>query len=190
MAKTTTRIFAFVIAVLFLITTIGFSGVVVWTIFKDNKEAKKIQSDQTAADNLARKKEACTFSGQIEGQAKSLPQAFIPAGPVKELKTTDLKVGDGDQVDVDDCLLVKYHGTLAKDGIYFDGNFDKPALLRFLFGAGNVIKGWDQGLVGMRVGGLRRLEIPAELAYGSQAAGSVPANADLIFVVELVKIQD
>jgi FKBP-type peptidyl-prolyl cis-trans isomerase len=84
---------------------------------------------------------------------------------------------------------MKYYGTLAADGTLFDENYTKPSGFAFTLGSGQVIKGWDQGLVGMKVGGERRLVIPAALGYGE--AGSppkIPANADLVFVVKLLRI--
>jgi len=85
---------------------------------------------------------------------------------------------------------MKYYGTLASDGTMFDENYTKPEGFAFRLGSGQVIKGWDQGLGGMKVGGERRLVIPAALGYGE--AGSppkIPANADLVFVVKLERIQ-
>jgi cbb3-type cytochrome oxidase subunit 3 len=71
----------------------------------------------------------------------------------------------------------------------FDENFTKDSGLKLKIGTGEVIKGWDQGIVGMKVGGTRRLVIPASLGYGAQAAGPIPANSDLVFVVKLESIK-
>ena len=71
---------------------------------------------------------------------------------------------------------MKYYGTLASDGTMFDENFTKKTLFQFQLGQGQVIPGWDQGLVGMKVGETRRLVIPSSLAYGPQAQGSIPAK--------------
>jgi FKBP-type peptidyl-prolyl cis-trans isomerase len=84
---------------------------------------------------------------------------------------------------------MKYYGTLASSGTVFDQNFDKPLALQFTLGKGDVIKGWDEGLVGIKTGGTRRIVIPADKGYGAQAAGSIPANSDLVFVVKLESIK-
>jgi len=86
--------------------------------------------------------------------------------------------------------VVKYYGTLAKDGKKFDENFTQPTAIQFTLGAGNVIPGWDEGLVGMKVGSVRRLAIPAAKAYGETSpSADIPANSDLVFVVKLLKIK-
>jgi len=84
---------------------------------------------------------------------------------------------------------MKYYGTLAADGTKFDENFTNATAFAFTLGQGQVIQGWDKGLVGMKAGGMRRLVIPAAQAYGDQAQGSIPANSDLVFVVKLLRIQ-
>ncbi|CAO1377657.1 unnamed protein product [Diamesa hyperborea] len=86
-----------------------------------------------------------------------------------------------------DLLHVKYVGTLT-DGTEFDSSTGKKPLT-FTLGSGQVIKGWDSGLLGMCVGEIRKLQIPAELGYGSQSVGKIPKNSELIFEVELVKIE-
>jgi FKBP-type peptidyl-prolyl cis-trans isomerase len=105
-----------------------------------------------------------------------------------QLKIVDTKVGDGTEAKAGDTLSVKYTGKLT-DGTIFDST-DKHGGQPFSFtlGAGQVIEGWDQGLVGMKVGGERELTIPSDLAYGDQATGSIPANSTLIFTVQLVSI--
>eukprot|EP00002_Diphylleia_rotans_P006363 TRINITY_DN15747_c0_g1_i1.p1 TRINITY_DN15747_c0_g1~~TRINITY_DN15747_c0_g1_i1.p1 ORF type:complete len:141 (-),score=35.22 TRINITY_DN15747_c0_g1_i1:116-538(-) len=88
-----------------------------------------------------------------------------------------------------DKLSMKYKGSLKSDGTVFDSNFDSDRPFVFTLGAGQVIKGWDQGLLGMCPGEKRKLRIPSNMAYGSRGAGGrIPPNADLIFEVELVDI--
>lgn len=112
-----------------------------------------------------------------------------------QLKITDLKVGTGAVARKGDVIAVLYRGTL-KNGKEFDGNIPAPGKsaekppYSFRLGDGRVIKGWDQGLVGMKVGGRRKLSIPAEMAYGAQANGDIPANSDLTFVVELLRVDN
>ncbi|PID30967.1 peptidylprolyl isomerase [Candidatus Saccharibacteria bacterium] len=117
------------------------------------------------------------------------PEVYKPEGDVTELQTTDLSEGVGEPVKAGDRLVMKYYGTLASDGTVFDENYTKETAFPFTLGSGQVIKGWDQGLVGMKPGGERRLVIPSELAYGETERGSIPANADLVFVVKLLRVQ-
>lgn len=117
------------------------------------------------------------------------PPAYTLPQPLSGLQSTDMSAGSGQAAKAGDCLVVKYYGTLAKDGTLFDENYTKTTAFAFTLGQGQVIQGWDQGLVGMKVGGERRLAIPAALAYGDQATGSIPANADLVFYVRLLSIQ-
>jgi FKBP-type peptidyl-prolyl cis-trans isomerase len=103
-------------------------------------------------------------------------------------KIVDLRAGTGAEAKPGDSVSVHYTGTLD-DGTKFDSSRDRKDPFTFPLGAGRVIKGWDVGVVGMKVGGQRRLEIPPEEGYGSRGAGAViPPNATLHFDVELLKI--
>ena len=104
------------------------------------------------------------------------------------LKYEDLKVGEGKEAKAGDRLSVHYTGWL-KDGTKFDSSKDRGRPFSFALGAGRVIKGWDEGVAGMKVGGKRKLVIPPELGYGTRGAGnSIPPDAQLTFEVELLKI--
>jgi FKBP-type peptidyl-prolyl cis-trans isomerase FkpA len=104
------------------------------------------------------------------------------------LKYEDLTEGTGDAAKKDDTVEVHYTGWL-KDGTKFDSSKDRDEPFKFKLGAGKVIKGWDEGVVGIKVGGKRKLIIPPELGYGKRGAGNViPPNAELTFEVELLKI--
>jgi FKBP-type peptidyl-prolyl cis-trans isomerase len=109
---------------------------------------------------------------------------------LKELGIADVKVGKGPLVETGDRVFVTYTGKLS-NGKVFDSN-DKPDANPFTFILGDarmgVIKGWDVGLRGMKVGGVRKLDIPAEMGYGRQAQGTIPPNSDLYFQVELLDI--
>lgn len=105
-----------------------------------------------------------------------------------ELKMEDSKVGTGDQAVTGKSVTVHYTGWLT-DGTKFDSSKDHGQPFTFQLGGGQVIKGWDQGVVGMKVGGVRKLTIPASLAYGARGAGGViPPNATLVFEVELLAV--
>ncbi|TSC69836.1 MAG: peptidylprolyl isomerase [Parcubacteria group bacterium Gr01-1014_49] len=114
----------------------------------------------------------------------------MPAAPVTELQVSDEIVGTGAAAAAGDSVTVNYIGALT-DGSVFDASANHGTTgFTFNLGAGQVIKGWDQGIVGMKEGGKRMLVIPASLAYGNQAVGDIiPANSTLIFEVELLKVQ-
>lgn len=99
----------------------------------------------------------------------------------------DYKQGTGTIARKGDTVQVHYRGTL-KDGTEFDSSYTKKRPLEFRVGVGRVIKGWDEGIAGMRVGGVRTMEIPAALGYGERGKGKIPANADLTFNVELMSV--
>jgi FKBP-type peptidyl-prolyl cis-trans isomerase FkpA len=104
------------------------------------------------------------------------------------LKYEDLVEGTGAAAKSGDNVSVHYTGWLT-DGTKFDSSLDRRSPFGFSLGAGRVIKGWDEGVAGMKVGGKRKLHIPADLAYGSRGAGGViPPNSELVFEVELLKI--
>ncbi len=104
------------------------------------------------------------------------------------LVVQDRIVGTGEEAQPGDVLTVHYVGIL-EDGTQFANSIESGTPHTFQLGANEVIAGWDQGLIGMKVGGRRILIIPSELAYGSQARGPIPANATLVFEVELIKVQ-
>jgi FKBP-type peptidyl-prolyl cis-trans isomerase len=105
-----------------------------------------------------------------------------------DLKIEDLTVGTGAEAKKGSTVHVHYVGTLL-DGTKFDSSRDRGEPFTFRLGAGMVIKGWDQGVAGMKVGGLRRLTIPSDLAYGDRGyPGVIPPRATLVFEVELVRV--
>ncbi len=126
------------------------------------------------------------------------PPAPAPAAApaeVKELVKKDLKLGEGRSAEKENAVLVHYTGWLydpkAPDmkGAKFDSSEGRSAPFGFMIGRGRVIKGWDEGVPGMKEGGKRMLIIPPAMAYGDKGAGGViPPNATLLFEVELVKI--
>lgn len=105
-----------------------------------------------------------------------------------DLKITDTKIGTGAEATAGKEISVHYVGTLA-DGTKFDSSRDRGAPFEFTLGAGQVIRGWDEGFAGMKVGGMRTLVIPPSMAYGSTDRGSIPANSTLTFEVELLGVE-
>jgi FKBP-type peptidyl-prolyl cis-trans isomerase FkpA len=105
------------------------------------------------------------------------------------LKYEDLQEGSGADAKTGDTVDVHYTGWLT-NGTKFDSSLDRNRPFSFQIGAGRVIKGWDEGVAGMKVGGKRKLMIPPELGYGARGAGGViPPNAELVFEVELLKVK-
>lgn len=105
-----------------------------------------------------------------------------------ELEIEDQIVGEGEEAKAGHTVEVHYTGWLV-DGSKFDSSLDRDQTFSFKLGAGQVIAGWDQGVAGMKVGGTRKLTIPAELGYGERGAGGViPPGATLIFKVELISV--
>ena len=105
------------------------------------------------------------------------------------LKYVDQKVGDGKEAKKGDTVVVHYTGWL-KNGKKFDSSLDRKEPFSFKLGAGQVIKGWDEGVAGMRVGGKRTLIIPPDLGYGKRGAGNViPPDSELTFEVELLDVK-
>ena len=105
------------------------------------------------------------------------------------LQYEDTIVGDGETAKAGDRVVVHYTGWL-EDGSKFDSSKDRNDPFQFHLGQGMVIRGWDEGVQGMQIGGTRKLTIPAELGYGARGAGGViPPNATLIFEVELLEIR-
>lgn len=101
-----------------------------------------------------------------------------------ELQITDLVIGTGREAVKGALLKMHYVGTL-EDGTKFDSSYDHGRLFQFVLGAKRVIQGMDQGMLGMKEGGKRRLFIPSHLAYGERAMGKIPPHSNLIFEIEL-----
>lgn len=129
--------------------------------------------------------QATTTAPQGAANAPSANSTTLPDG----LKIEDVKVGNGDVAAAGKMVTVHYTGTLT-NGQKFDSSLDRNQPFAFQLGAGQVIKGWDEGVAGMKVGGKRKLTIPPELGYGAAGAGGViPPNATLLFDVELLSVK-
>ena len=122
---------------------------------------------------------------QPTAAASGAKEVSMPSG----LKFVDLTVGDGAIAESGKSVSVHYTGWLT-DGTKFDSSVDRGQPFSFTLGAGQVIRGWDEGVAGMRIGGKRKLTIPSELGYGARGAGGViPPNATLVFDVELLGVK-
>ena len=119
------------------------------------------------------------------------PEIDFPEGPPPaELEVSDLTEGDGREAAAGDTAVVHYVGVAYSSGEEFDASWNRGESFEFSLGGGQVIAGWDQGVVGMKVGGRRRLVIPPHLGYGDRGAGSViPPGETLIFVVDLIDVR-
>jgi peptidylprolyl isomerase len=123
-------------------------------------------------------------SNKLEGTKMA---GFDPVGQVSDLQIIDIKPGDGEAVPEGATITAHYTGALANDGTIFQSSYDFGDAISF--GLNQVIQGWTKGVPGMRVGGTRRLIIPAVMAYGENSpAANIPPNSDLVFDIELVKI--
>jgi len=138
---------------------------------------------------------AAALTALIAACAQSQAPAGGSGGAGQEVTTasglryTDVKVGTGAEAKAGQTAVVHYTGTLT-NGNKFDSSKDRNQPFSFPLGAGRVIKGWDEGVAGMKVGGVRKLTIPSNLGYGAQGAGGViPPNATLLFEVELLDVR-
>ena len=176
MAKIGQRIAALTLSVFFLFSAIGFSGLVIWQSHQQSKRDKELAKSATTANQT---KENALDNKTLEN--------FTPISQVDSLQKIDTVVGTGAEVKPGDTVTANYTGALAKNGVVFDSSIPRgePAT----FPLSGVIKGWQEGVPGMKVGGKRRLIIPASLGYGE--AGSPPKigpNEPLVFDIELISI--
>jgi peptidylprolyl isomerase len=136
-----------------------------------------------APDSPAPETDLVAGAAALGGPLEASPERVTESG----LRITDLVVGEGPEAVAGQGVVVNYRGTLT-DGREFDSSYGRGPF-RFPLGAGRVIRGWDEGVAGMKVGGKRKLVIPPDLGYGSRGAGGViPPDATLIFEVELLEV--
>jgi FKBP-type peptidyl-prolyl cis-trans isomerase len=160
--------------ILWLITILALATAVVWA------------QSGTTTKKPAAKKPAARPAAAV---SKPTPVTGNPKRTVTGLEYWDIKVGDGAVADRGKIVLVQYTGWLTS-GKKFDSSVGTGKPFRFHLGNGEVIKGWDEGVNGMKVGGKRQLRIPPDLAYGQQGyPGVIPPESTLIFDVELVGVQ-
>lgn len=186
MASTTKphqRAFALVMALVFLVTVLGAGALTVYTIMNENKQ-NSATPDQQQTDQAT---DTTPQEGKLQGTKLT---NFTPVATVDKLQITDLTEGTGEEVKPGATVTAHYTGAVAATGIIFQSSHDSGQPIPF--GLDQVIKGWTDGVPGMKVGGTRRLTIPADQAYGANppAGSGIPANAPLVFDIELTAVQN
>lgn len=121
-------------------------------------------------------------------RTEALKKSVDTSGNLTNMVINDVKIGEGAEVKNGDTVSVHYIGTL-QDGTEFDNSKKRGQPFEFTVGGGQVIKGWEEGLVGMKVGGQRILVIPPDKAYGEKGIGPIPGGATLVFAIELLEIK-
>jgi len=186
------RIITFILALSFFFTTVGLAVYTVIEMQRLNDEADSSSATQQTDTTSTTQPQEQDLANQPCGaqrvdtvDPRPVPEVVQVEGRIVELKTTDVRVGDGEEIQPGDCVVALYYGTLATDGTRFDGNYDSGSPIEFSLNG--VISGWTEGIPGMKVGGVRRLEIPAAQAYGEQSPSpAIPSDSDLIFEVEIL----
>jgi FKBP-type peptidyl-prolyl cis-trans isomerase len=175
------RLFAGFFAALFLITSSATTILVIYVLAQQNKQDNQQAQIQKVLEQAKDQQKEKKMEGtQLVN--------FTPVSSVPQLQTIDSTPGTGDTVKAGDTVTVDYTGAVASTGKIFQSSLDTGQTVSFSLG--QVIAGWSQGIPGMKVGGTRRLLIPAALAYGTHppSGSGIPANADLVFDVTLHKI--
>lgn len=165
------RIAIWVITIAMAVGSLGFYFLII--LQNGQQQSAAQQTEQTASDTPAE-------------ELKVDDTAFKVDGDVTQLQVVDLVTGTGDEVKAGDTIRFHYKGTIAQTGVKFDSSYDRGEPITYPLT--NLIKGWQDGIPGMKVGGKRRLVIPAELGYGAQESPGIPANSDLVFEIELLAV--
>jgi FKBP-type peptidyl-prolyl cis-trans isomerase len=180
------RVVAFLLASMFLLTTIAATGFVIYQL---NTESGLVNEEPEVTQQPEDTANSCGGTELAAVAPRPVPAVTTAPVPVAELETIDVEVGSGEEVAPGACVSALYYGTLAATGEKFDGNYVSGQPIEFSLNG--VIPGWTQGIPGMKVGGVRRLVIPAELAYGEQGSGdTIPPNSDLVFEVQILSTRE
>ena len=169
------RVFTLTIAIVFLLTAIATSGLVIYEITRQNNQAKQL-ADLTS--NKPNETTDITKKPEVKLEGTKLAN-FTPQPSVAELQKIDTVVGTGEEIKPGATVTAHYTGAVVSTGTIFQSSYDMGEPVEFPLN--QVIEGWTVGIPGMKVGGTRRLIIPAAQAYKSDARPGIPANSDLVF---------
>ncbi len=153
-----------------------------------------VRVETSVMSSVAPDSQSASVAGTVviedeSGRAGALLEAADERGNLEKLVIEDIVIGTGAEVKEGDTVEVHYIGRL-QSGEEFDNSQKRGTPFQFTVGDGRVIAGWEQGLVGMKVGGQRILVIPPDLAYGNRQVGPIPANSTLVFAIELISIKE
>lgn len=195
MAASTNKAQRMAIWVIAIVMAVGTLGSFFIFLLPSSNTPVKTQEEKDYERQLAemqKEQEACP-SGQVNDNKISpapTPPEVMPAGDITELRTEDVTVGDGGEVKAGDCVEILYHGVLAADAKAFSGGDNYADGIPYRARTNGFVEGFAKGMVGMKVGGERKIFIPSEQAYGANPpqGGDIPADADLVFVVKVAGI--
>lgn len=176
MTRMRDRVIALSGALLFLVSSVALTVVVIVQMVQESKAKDKVATTGTTIK---------TEAGKLKGTKL---EGFTPVAEVTETQSTDLTPGTGKEItSVNDTVTADYTGALAADGTIFESSLDSGQPLTTPLSG--LIPGWQEGMIGMKEGGKRRMIIPAEKAYGAQGSGeNIPPNSNLVFDVTLKKV--
>ena len=170
------RLFLLIGAVVLLVAGIAFFG-------GDDEESTPATTS-TVAEAVTTTIDPNTPTTELPAK----PEVSIPVTPITELTVTPITEGTGVGAVNGDTVEVHYIGYTSADGVVFDNSYDRGAPIPVVLGTGGVIQGWDEGLVGLQVGGRYQIDIPVDMAYGPDAAAQGRPAGDLSFIVDIMSI--
>jgi peptidylprolyl isomerase len=170
------------------LAALGAAGLIAGCGGSGSSSSIGVGTENKSDEALAKAGEVKVATTPTSGPLATEPKVTPPTGPAPaKLEKKDLVLGTGKEAKAGETVTVNYVGVLYKGGKEFDASWKRKEPFQFKLGQGAVIKGWDQGVPGMKVGGRRELVIPSELAYGKTGSPpSIPPNAPLVFVVDLL----
>jgi peptidylprolyl isomerase len=174
----------------FVIAGCGSGGSSTITVGNENSADNSLIKAGASTTSTTPTSTTATVKTPTSGPLSKEPTVTPPSGPAPaKLETKELIAGTGAEAKAGETITVNYVGVLYKGGKEFDASWKRKETFSFALGKGQVIPGWDQGIVGMKVGGRRELIIPSALAYGAKGSPpTIPANAPLVFVVDLLGV--
>jgi FKBP-type peptidyl-prolyl cis-trans isomerase len=171
---------------IFLFALVAAGAYFIYKIPSSPAPIDQLSQNSVPSDNISSSDSASTLGVETSPTPVASDSANVKMD--EKLIIQDETVGTGAGAIAGKKVTVNYVGTLT-NGTKFDSSYDRNQPFSFNLGGGEVIQGWDQGVVGMKVGGKRKLTIPPSLGYGSQDMGAIPPNSTLIFEVELLKVE-